>query len=71
MKRTNDPTYQQKLFLVSLLKNKGYTPADLANPQVENIFDKEWKDVVEKLGEIRHRISREDENVIKSIINKY
>ena len=71
MKRTNDPTYQQKLFLVNLLKNRGYSPADLANPQVENIFDKEWKDAIEKLGELRHRISREDEDVIKSIINKY
>ena len=71
MKRTNDPTYQQKLFLVNLLKNRGYSAADLANPQVENIFDKEWKDAIEKLGELRHRISREDEDVIKSIINKY
>jgi len=71
MKRTNDPTYQQKLFLVNLLKNRGYSAADLTNPQVENIFDKEWKDAIEKLGELRHRISREDEDVIKSIINKY
>lgn len=71
MKRTNDPSYQQKLFLVHLLKNRGYTAADLANPQVDNIFDREWNELVEKLGELRHRISREDEDVIKSIINKY
>ncbi len=71
MKNTNDPSYQQKLFLVHLLKNRGYTVADLANPQVDNIFDKEWNELVEKLGELRHRISREDEDVIKSIINKY
>ena len=71
MKRTNEPTMQQKLFLVHLLKNRNYTAADLANPQIDNIFDKEWNELVEKLGELRHRISREDEDVIKSIINKY
>lgn len=71
MKNTNDPTYQQKLFLVHLLKNRGYSASDLATPEQENIFDKEWKELVEKLEELRHRISREDENVIKSIINKY
>ena len=53
MKRTNDPSYQQKLFLVHLLKNRGYTAADLANPQVDNIFDKEWNELVEKVRRVK------------------
>ena len=71
MKSIHEPTMQQKLFLVHLLKNRNYTAADLANPQVENIYDKEWNELVEGLRNLRHRISKEDENVIKSIINKY
>lgn len=71
MKSIHEPTMQQKLFLVHLLKNRGYSASDLSTPEQENIYDKEWNELVEGLRDLRYRISKEDEDTIKSIINKY
>ena len=53
MKSIHEPTMQQKLFLVHLLKNRGYSASDLSTPEQENIYDKEWNELVERFKKFK------------------
>lgn len=56
------------------LYNDGYIPKQLSGGVSEtekNIMDLEWDDLVGKMARNRLQMSKEDEQTIRNILNKY
>jgi hypothetical protein len=55
------------------LYNDGYIPTQLSSGREtqKNIMDLEWDDLVGKMARNRLQMSKEDEQSIRNILNKY
>jgi hypothetical protein len=69
-----DMTSYEKQELANDLYDDGYVPTQLSGGVVEhqkNIMDLDWDDLVGKMARIRLQMSKEDEETISNILNKY
>lgn len=60
--------------VINYLTRNGYVNPMKKNSKKEilkNIFDKEWDEICIRLSEIRHRLTLEEENIIKIIASKF
>lgn len=67
---------REKEELIDMLEEDGWvkrtTPKGTdPSRQLPSLMDLEWLDMVNKLSELRLRISSEDESTIRELINKY
>lgn len=70
-----DLSDREKQELVDDLYDDGYVPKQIGGKHSDNggmnVLELEWAELVEKLSEIRLRITKEDEEIITKILKKY
>ena len=58
--------------LIEKLQEDGHiSKTNILSNNVMNVLDKEWSEVTDKLNTIRFRLSSEEEELIKEIVNRY
>lgn len=58
--------------LIDYLIEDGYlVDRSVSKPQDKSVLEIEWDDMINKLSQLRQRITNEEEDTIKKIVNKY
>ena len=58
--------------LIEKLQEDGHiSKSNIVSNIMMNVLDKEWLEVTDKLNTIRLRLSSEEEELIKEIVNRY
>lgn len=58
--------------LIEKLQEDGHiSKTNILSNNMMNVLDKEWSEVTDKLNTIRFRLSSEEEELIKEIVNRY
>ena len=72
----NECSRSEKNELIDLLVEEGHVtrvPNSSINDEIQkpSLIEIEWNDMIDKLSELRQRITVEEEEMIKNLVNKY
>ena len=72
----NECSRSEKNELIDLLVEEGHVtrvPNSSINDEIQkpSLIEIEWNDMIDKLSELRQRITIEEEEMIKNLVNKY
>ena len=72
----NECSRSEKNELIDLLVEEGHVtrvPNSSINDEIQkpSLIEIEWNDMIDKLSELRQRITLEEEEMIKNLVNKY